>query len=82
MTSAYNGRVTAANKTDHRNFKIAWPAGFVYQIDSWVIPANSDKKEEAMTLLAYLTARAPEAAAAFIPYGPTNKERRPWSIPR
>lgn len=75
MTSAYNGRITAANKTDHKNFKIAWPAGFVYQIDSWAIPANSDKKAEAMTLLAWLT--APEhqkLLPPFIPYGPTNKE--------
>lgn len=74
MTSAYNGRITAANKTDNKNFKIAWDAGFVYQIDSWVIPANSDKKEEAMTLLAFLT--APENQKLLpphIPYGPTNK---------
>ncbi len=25
MTSAYNGRITAANKSDKRNFKIVWP---------------------------------------------------------
>ncbi|MEK0083794.1 ABC transporter substrate-binding protein [Benzoatithermus flavus] len=74
MTSAYNGRITAANKTDKRNFKIAWDAGFVYQIDSWVIPKNSDKKDEAMKLLAYLV--APEhqkLLPPLIPYGPTNK---------
>ena len=74
MTSAYNGRITAANKTDNKNFKIAWPAGFVYQIDSWVIPKNSDLKDEAVALLAYLT--APEhqkLLPPYIPYGPTNK---------
>ena len=74
MTSAYNGRVSAANKTDNKNFKIAWDAGFVYQIDSWVLLKNSDKKEEAMTLLSYLV--APEhqkLLPPYIPYGPTNK---------
>jgi putative spermidine/putrescine transport system substrate-binding protein len=74
MTSAYNGRITAANKTDKRNFKIAWDAGFVYQIDSWVILKNSDKQEEAMQLVTWLT--QPEhqkKLPPFIPYGPTNK---------
>lgn len=75
MTSAYNGRVTAANKTDKRNFRIAWPAGFVYQIDSWVILKNSDKKPEAMQLIAFLTDPANQAKLPpYIPYGPTHKE--------
>jgi putative spermidine/putrescine transport system substrate-binding protein len=75
MTSAYNGRITAANKTDNRNFKIAWEAGFVYQIDSWVVLKNSDKQDEAMQLVAWLT--RPEHQkdlAPLIPYGPTHKE--------
>lgn len=75
MTSAYNGRITAANKTDNRNFKIAWDAGFVYQIDSWVILKNSDLKEEAVELVAWLT--QPEQQKLLpphIPYGPTNKK--------
>jgi putative spermidine/putrescine transport system substrate-binding protein len=75
MTSAYNGRITAANKTDNKEFKIAWDAGFVYQIDSWVILKNSDKKEEAMQLITWLT--RPEhqrLLPPLIPYGPTHKE--------
>lgn len=75
MTSAYNGRITAANKTDNKNFKIAWDAGFVYQIDSWVILKNSDKKDEALQLVTFLT--RPEnqkLLPPFIPYGPTHKE--------
>jgi putative spermidine/putrescine transport system substrate-binding protein len=74
MTTAYNGRITAANQTDGRNFEIAWPAGFIYQIDSWVILKNSDRKAEAMDLLAFLT--APENQKLLpqhIPYGPTTK---------
>lgn len=74
MTSAYNGRITAANQTDNRNFKIAWDAGFVYQIDSWVILSNSDKKEEAQKLLAYMVAPEHQKLLPLhIPYGPTNK---------
>lgn len=75
MTSAYNGRITAANQDEGRNFKIAWDAGFVYQIDSWVIPANSDKEDEAMQLIAYMS--EPEhqkLLPPLIPYGPTNKD--------
>ena len=75
MTSAYNGRVTAANKTDKRNFKIAWDAGFVYQIDSWVILKNSDKKDEAMELVTWLTRpEQQKLLPPLIPYGPTNKK--------
>ena len=73
MTSAYNGRITAANKAEGRNFRIAWEAGYVYQIDSWVILANSDKKDEAMDFIAFATRPDRQAAlAALIPYGPTR----------
>lgn len=75
MTSAYNGRVTAANKTDNKDFRIAWDAGFVYQIDSWVILGNSDKKAEALELVTYLTRpEQQKLLPPFIPYGPTHKE--------
>jgi putative spermidine/putrescine transport system substrate-binding protein len=75
MTSAYNGRITAANQTDKRNFEIAWDAGFVYQIDSWVILNNSDKKEEAMQLVTFLTRpEQQKKLPPLIPYGPTNKQ--------
>jgi putative spermidine/putrescine transport system substrate-binding protein len=75
MTSAYNGRITAANESDGRNFQIPWGAGFVYQVDSWVIMANSDKQEEAMQFIAF--ASDPEnqrLLPPFIPYGPTHKD--------
>ena len=73
MTSAYNGRITAANQSEGRNFKIAWEAGYVYQIDSWVILANSDKKDEAMAFIAFASRPDRQAAlAALIPYGPTR----------
>jgi putative spermidine/putrescine transport system substrate-binding protein len=73
MTSAYNGRVTAANQSEGRNFQIAWGAGFVYQVDSWVILANSDKQDEALEFIAF--ASDPENQKLlpnYIPYGPTH----------
>jgi len=75
MTSAYNGRVTAANQSEGKNFRIGWGAGFVYQIDSWVILANSDKQAEALEFIAF--ASDPENQKnlpPFIPYGPTHKD--------
>lgn len=73
MTSAYNGRITAANRHDKRNFKIAWPAGFVYQIDSWVVLKNSPLKAKAFELVTFLTRPENQAKLpAKIPYGPTH----------
>jgi len=73
MTSAYNGRVTAANESESRNFQIAWPAGFVYQLDSWVILANSDKQDEAMQFIEFWADPARQALLPpHIPYGPTH----------
>lgn len=73
MTSAYNGRITAANRQENRKFKIVWPAGFVYQIDSWVILKSSPKKAEALQLVTYLTRPENQAKLpAKIPYGPTH----------
>ncbi|NJM44559.1 MAG: extracellular solute-binding protein, partial [Brachymonas sp.] len=35
MTSAYNGRISAANKEEGRSFEIVWPQS-IYAVDSWV----------------------------------------------
>ncbi|GBD43332.1 Spermidine/putrescine-binding periplasmic protein [bacterium HR40] len=73
MTSAYNGRISAANRNEGRHFRIAWEAGYVYQIDSWVILANSDKKEEALDFIAFASQPQQQAKLAeLIPYGPTR----------
>ncbi len=75
MTTAYNGRVTAANQSEGRNFQIAWQAGYVYQLDSWVILANSDKQDEAMEFLQFWSDPARQALLPpYIPYGPTHVE--------
>ena len=73
MTSAYNGRITAANENEGRNFVIPWEAGFVYAVDYWTIMANSDQQEAAMDFI--LFASDPDQQKLLpphIPYGPTH----------
>jgi putative spermidine/putrescine transport system substrate-binding protein len=74
MTSAYNGRISAANKEDGRNFKIVWPES-IYAVDSWVILENSPHKDAALEFIAFASEpehqkELPEAIA----YGVTNKD--------
>jgi len=73
MTAVYNGRVTAANKADHRNFKIVWP-GSVYAVDSWVILKDSPNKASGLKFIAFASdpARQKELPP-LIPYGVTTK---------
>jgi putative spermidine/putrescine transport system substrate-binding protein len=69
MTSAYNGRISAANKTDNRNFGIVW-TNSLYTIDSWVIMKGSPNAEAAYAFLAF--AGQPQLQAQLpprIPYG-------------
>ncbi len=73
MTSAYSGRVAAANK-EGKDFRIVWD-GQIYTVDSWAIVAGSENKAKAMELISYMS--APENMVnypAVLPYGPTNKE--------
>lgn len=71
MTSAYNGRVTAAQKEGHP-FSIVWN-GSLYDMDSWAIVKGSKNKALAEKYIAF--ANRPENQKVFaetIPYGPTN----------
>lgn len=71
MSSAYNGRITAAEK-EGQPFKISWD-GQVYAIDSWVIVRGSPKMEQAVDFIEF--ASQPENQAGLpkaIPYGPTH----------
>jgi putative spermidine/putrescine transport system substrate-binding protein len=77
MTTAYNGRIAAANDTDKKNFKIVWN-GSLYTIDSWVILKGSPNVEAATKFLAYMG--KPENQAKLptkITYGVTNKAATP-----
>ncbi|GLK72161.1 ABC transporter substrate-binding protein [Ancylobacter dichloromethanicus] len=75
MTSVYNGRVFAANNTEKTNFALAWPAGFIYQVDSWVILANSPNKDQAEGFLKFIqTPARQQDVANVLAYGPTLKD--------
>jgi putative spermidine/putrescine transport system substrate-binding protein len=73
MTSAYNGRIAAANMSDKRHFKIVWP-GHIDAVDSWVILKGSPNKEAGLKFIAFASdpkrqAQLPE----LVTYGVTNK---------
>ena len=74
MTSAYNGRISAANQEENRNFGIVWD-GSIYAVDSWVILANAANKDTALEFIEFASQpehqkNLPEAIA----YGVTNKQ--------
>ncbi|MBO1073035.1 ABC transporter substrate-binding protein [Roseomonas marmotae] len=73
MTNAYNGRISAANSGDGRNFGIAWKNN-LFTLDSWVIMKGSPNKEQAQAYLKFWS--QPQVAATLpphIPYGTTIK---------
>jgi putative spermidine/putrescine transport system substrate-binding protein len=72
MVLAFNGRVTAANQTDHRNFRFIW-AGSIYAVDSWVILRNSPNKDAALKFIEFASrAEQQKILPQYIAYGPTN----------
>ncbi|MBP2167265.1 putative spermidine/putrescine transport system substrate-binding protein [Erwinia toletana] len=76
MTTAYNGRISAAQKEGH-DFKAVWNNS-LYDLDSWAIVKGSKHKALAEDFIAF--ANKPENQKVFaenIPYGPTNKNTTP-----
>jgi putative spermidine/putrescine transport system substrate-binding protein len=74
MTSAYNGRVSAANQAEGRNFQVVWPES-IYAVDSWVVLRDSPNRDAAFQFIAF--ASQPERQAELpksIAYGVTHKE--------
>jgi putative spermidine/putrescine transport system substrate-binding protein len=73
MTSAYNGRITAANDKDKKNFKIVWN-GALYTIDSWVILKGSPNRDAAYKFLDFAgQAENQKNLPNYVSYGVTNK---------
>ena len=71
MSSAYNGRIAAAQK-EGKNLKVVWTGG-IYDVDSWAIPKGTPNRAEAYKFIAF--ASKPENQKVYsgeIPYGPTN----------
>ena len=73
MSTAFNGRIAAANAGDAPNkLEIAWTDA-VYELDYWVILKGAPNAALARRYIDYATSE--EAQLAFsreIPYGPTN----------
>jgi putative spermidine/putrescine transport system substrate-binding protein len=73
LTNAYNGRISAANASDNRDFGIAWDQN-LYTLDSWVIMKGSPNRARALDFLAFV-GQAPVQALLppKIPYGVTAR---------
>jgi putative spermidine/putrescine transport system substrate-binding protein len=74
MSVGTPARLLAANKNDHRNFKVVWD-GNLYSVDYWVILKGTPNKAQAMDFLSFAT--RPEnqkLLPSLLPLGVTNKE--------
>lgn len=73
MTVAYNGRISAANAKDKKNFKLVWNEA-LYTIDSWVILKGSTNLEAAYKFLDFVgKAEVQKELPTHIAYGVPNK---------
>jgi putative spermidine/putrescine transport system substrate-binding protein len=72
MSTAYNGRIDAAQREGKKNLQIAW-AGSLYDLDYWTIPKGTPNKELAEKYMAFAsTVDTQKVFAQKIAYGPTN----------
>ncbi|WP_290874402.1 ABC transporter substrate-binding protein [Aquabacterium sp.] len=70
MSSAYNGRIDAAQK-EGKNIKIVW-TGNIYDVESFAIPKGAAKQDQSYKFLATVSkAENQKVFAGEIPYGPT-----------
>nr|WP_224407237.1 ABC transporter substrate-binding protein [Afifella sp. IM 167] len=77
LTSVYNGRIDAANKSDGRNFGIVWNES-LFTLDSWVILAGSKDLDAAYKFLNFVGEAENQAKLPVaIAYGVTNKKANP-----
>lgn len=72
LSTAYNGRIAAANRERAAPLAISWQDA-LYDLDYWVIIKGSPRRELARAFIGFATTE--EAQLAFsreIPYGPTH----------
>lgn len=82
MTSAYNGRISAANDTNHKNFMMSWN-GALFTIDSWVILKGTPNKDAAVKFLDFVgKAKYQKSLPDYIAYGVTNSAAMPLIDPK
>lgn len=71
MTTAYNGRVAAAQK-EGKNFPVVWD-GQINSWEFWAIMKGTPNLDQAIDLVDYMMSPAPQAVfAQAIPYGVSN----------
>jgi putative spermidine/putrescine transport system substrate-binding protein len=76
MTTAYNGRITAANEKDKKNFKMVWK-DTPWTMDSWVIMKGTPNKAGAEKLVEYLGRPDNQAKLPkYVRYGVTAKDAK------
>ena len=75
MVYAWQGRVNIANRTNNRELKIVWPAGYVSALIYFGVMKGSPRKEEAIKLIKYQLAAEPQARfAELMGYPPANAD--------
>lgn len=72
MSTAFNGRIAAANHDNPHPLGIVWQDA-IYELDYWVIVKGTPQRKQALSFINFATSE--EAQLAFsreIPYGPTH----------
>lgn len=72
LSTAYNGRIAAAQAEGHEGLQIAW-SDAIYELDYWAVVKGSPRAAQARSFIRYATAEEPQLAfSRAIPYGPTH----------
>jgi putative spermidine/putrescine transport system substrate-binding protein len=72
LSSAYNGRIAAAQGEGQDALQIAWTDA-VYELDYWAVVKGSPRAAQARDFVRYATSEEPQLAfSRAIPYGPTH----------
>ncbi|WP_250528437.1 ABC transporter substrate-binding protein [Caballeronia sp. GAWG2-1] len=73
MTTAWNGRISAAQKEGNKNLAVSWRQN-IADLDFFVIPKGTKRKEAAEKFIGYSVGETGQKAfAGQISYGPVNK---------
>lgn len=72
MSTAFNGRITAAVKGDATQLGVVWTDA-IYELDYWAIVKGTPRLKLAQRFISYATSEEPQLAfSREIPYGPTH----------
>lgn len=78
MVYAWQGRVNIANRSNNRDLKIVWPAGYTSALIYLGVMKGSPRKADAIKLVKYQLAAEPQARyAELMGYPPANADAYP-----